>query len=735
MTNKTTLGESHRAKWIYNPNDTDASPYFRREFYVEKSIKNASVQICGVGYYELRINGEKPDDRILTPAYTKYDKSVLYDTYDVTHLLKKGKNVIAVLLGNGYFNNNIKDAFGFWYAPWNNIARFICTLTADGEEILVSNSKFKTSTGGIYYNSLRVGECFDARLEPWGWDTVGFCDSAWEPAKVGQTPGGILRDSDNLPVRIIRKLKPVASWKTGEGTTVYDFGENITGFVCMAGKAKRGVEVVFHYGERLKDKRVDQEEIRIYVYEDEFQSDHYTFGGSSEESWQPKFVYHGFQYIELFGGENAEIDVSACVIHSDIKKAGEFSCSSPILCKIQDCVNRSTIMNFVHMPMDCPHREKLGWTGDAQLCAEQTLLNYDAKDFYLLWLKNYPEAQRPGGQIPAVIPTPIGGHFLGHSGPAWDCALFVIPWNIYLYTGDKRAIELLYDTCKRYLYYTDSMAENFIIDFGHGDWTALQTMCPSELTCTAYYYVMAERFCRFAAILGKKDDEKEAAELCNNIKRAFWNKYIDFETGIVGDDSQCAYSCVIYQGLLPEELADKIAYYLDKTVEKHNYHIDGGILCAKYLLWSLSEIGRHDLAVRIAENEDFPGWGYMVKNSTTLWENWAGSSSLNHQMYGSISEWFYRSVLGMNPCVTKPGFEHVLLTPHFDGLDFAEGYHDTVFGRITIDWTKSEAGVEYRVTLPGGVSAWVSAPNGFRGDSTHLQSGSHTLYFEQKTEG
>lgn len=585
------------AKWISHPSVKDEAPYFRRELYIDKIPIKADIDICGLGYYELYINGQKADERLFTPPFTQYNVQIYYDTYDITKYIKPGKNVIGIILGNGAYNNNVKDAIGFDHAEWNARPCLICDVKFDGKTVLVSDRQFKTSVGAITYNALRVGETYDARKEE-NWMADDYDAQMWLTPNIVRPPGGKLEYSGDMPVKITAEYEAVKVWDVNENTKVYDFGQNISGFILMSGTAPAGSRVIFKYSEKLGDNGdIDQSNIDGLVYHEEFQTDKYIFSDNEEKGWHPRFTYHGFRYVKVINENNAQLSLKACLVSSDMKSAGEFFCSDQLLNKLQQNTKMSTITNFLHMPTDCPHREKQAWTGDAQLSVEQTLFNFDAKDFYMPWIRMFPYAQRNSGFIPATIPRP-GCCYVDHDGPVWDSALFIIPEKIYLYTGDKSAIETVYPACKKYLEYAYDISEDYIIVHGHGDWCNSGVLCDMGITSTAYYYIMAQCMEQFAEILEKEEDKKTYKELKNAIKKAYQNRFI--KNGIMEDGTQCAYAITLANKLEDKKDTQVMREELVKTVENARYHINGGILDAKYLLCTLSEIGRHDLAMKIA---------------------------------------------------------------------------------------------------------------------------------------
>jgi len=716
------------AKWISHPTAKDEAVYIRKTFNLESIPHTAKINICGLGMYELYINGQKADDRMLTPPFTTYHRQAMYDTYDVTDLLCEGDNVLGIILGSGFFNFTIGDMIGFDHSEWKGRPRVICELISDGETLLVSDTGFRMSTGAITFNHIYLGEMYDARLEK-PWAEVDFDDSDWLKPIVSRPPGGVLEPSDNLPIRISDVVEPACSWQLDDGSTVYDFGKNMSGFVYLTGNGKSGSKVTFQYSEKLNSdtRDLDISNISPYIYSDKFQTDTYIFSDKTVVGWHPLFNYQGFRYMKVTNSDAAYIEVKAAFLRADIPPAGSFNCSNDLLNRIQEAAYRATVSNFHYFPTDCPHREKLGWTGDAQVSAEQALFNLDIKDFYTQWLRMYPFSQSNSGHIPATIPRPGCCARDGFEGPVWDSAMYVIPWNIYMYTGDKRAIETVYDACKKHLDYLYTCSDGYIIDHGNGDWPVYgDRFTAKEISVTAYYCHSADLMHRFAKVLGKDDDEKKYSELKENIKKAYIDKFI--KDGKLPDDTQGAYAVTLSFGLYNPEDSKSLCDNLVRTVLRTDCHTEGGILTVKHIFCLLSDIGRHDLAMAMALREDLPSFGYMLsQGATTLWESWYGGGSQNHHMFASISEWFYKHILGIKPL--EHGFRRFELAPKFDCLDHAEGYHKTPFGDIKISWKKKNEGVVLNVTVPAGTTAEITAPTGYVCGVNILAEGKHQILF------
>jgi len=725
-----------KAQWInrnYSQADDKtgmAAPYLRKPFILSKNIKSARLNICGLGYHEVYINGKKAGDDFLSPAFTRYDIKALYNTYDISANLNKGENVIGVILGNGMYNVIKENAWDFNKAPWRHYPKMIAQMEIiyenGEEELLLSDNTWKTSEGPVVYNSLYEGEIHDARLELNGWCDKGYDDTGWENASICSGPGGRLEPMLMEPCRITEVIVPKAFWEVRPGTWVYDMGRNITGWVRLKVKGKTGDEVTLKYAEKLDEhKDIDQSNISGLIKTDRFQTDTYILGGEDWEIWEPKFTYHGFQYVQVTGfpGVPDVKSIKGCRAHTDFRSRGYFKCSNELLNSIQEACRLSALGNYNGMPTDCPHREKNGWTGDAVLSAEQMIFNFDPIKAYYKWLGDMKDVQRPNGQIPGIVPTGIWGYNWGN-GPAWDSALILIPWYLYLYYGDTEILRDMYDSMKQYLIYMTTMAVDDTVDFGLGDWCPpaggfADYKCPTVVTDTGYYYNTANILAETALILGKKEDSIKHAELAEKIKHAFNNKFVDNDTGEVMGNSQTSYSCALYFGLVEGDVKKKVFDNLIREVESCNRHIDCGILGSKYVMHVLNDEGRADLAYSIATQTDFPGWGYWIEQgATTLWETWNGDASRNHHMFSDISAWFYKGLAGINPDPDEPGFKHIIIRPNpVNGLSWVNASHDSVFGRITCNW-KIENGTFYlTVKIPENCRASVYLPSGYKDKS------------------
>jgi alpha-L-rhamnosidase len=711
------------AQWIARTADTNSlpAPLLRRAFTLKGKIKQARAYICGLGYYELHINGKKIGDHLLDPGYTRYDKRALYVTYDVTDALRRGNNAVGVILGNGWYNVQTRAVWDFHKAPWRAAPKLLMQLRveyADGRvETIGTDNSWKTSAGPITFDSIYGGETYDARAEKPGWDTADYNDADWTKAEVVSPPGGRLVAQMMPPIKADQTLRPVRLAEPRPGVFVFDMGQNFAGFAELRLRAPAGTKVVMKYGERLKDGTVDRADIQQHVVRvdtnQQYQTDTYLAKGKGVETWHSRFDYHGFQYVEVTGfpGKPTLDTLRGVFIHSAIPVAGEFECSNPLLNKVWRAGRWSYLSNLQGIPTDCPHREKNGWTGDAHLAAEQGLLNYAPAAVYTKWINDLGDEQRPGGELPGIVPTSGWGYTWGN-GPAWDSAFLLIPLYLYEYCGDTKVLCDHYEGLKRYVDYLTSKAKGGIVDIGLNDWAPYKTATPADITSTAYYYRDAQIVALAARLMGKQADARKYKELAAATRQAFNAKFYHPGTGLYGNGSQTSLSCALYQGLVDPANKARVVANLVAAVEKTHGHIDTGILGAKYLLNALLENGRADVAYCIASQRDLPSWGWWIEQgATTLWEQWNGAESRNHIMFGDISAWCYKALAGINPDPAAPAFRHIIIKPNpVGGLTSARASYDSVHGRIVSDWQIKDGSFSLTVTIPANTTATVSLP-------------------------
>lgn len=700
------------------PERPEPAPLFRKSFTAGKKVHNARLYISGLGYYELYLNGVKVGDHVLDPAFTRYDKRVLYATYDVTEKIRDGDNAVGVMLGNGWYNLTSRGVWGFDYAAWRQPPTLLCQIKityADGSDTLfVSDASWRCAPGPIIFNSIRQGEWYDARRELPGWSTAEFDDRSWSSARTVRGPQGTLGSQLLPPVRIHHSFKPKTITKIANGHYLVDFGQNMAGVVELSVKGRPGDTVTLKYAEKIKNGRIDQSNIDGLVASTPFQTDRYILKGEGLERRHARFTYHGFQYVEVSGfpGSMTQDNLVARALATAFPNSGSFAASNELLNQIQQNTLWSYRNNFIGYPTDCPQREKNGWTGDAQLAAEAGLFNFASATAYRKWLQDIADEQQASGEIAAIIPTAGWGYYWGN-GPAWDSAFILIPYYLYLYTGDVRTIAKHYDQMKRYVdFLTREKSKDGIVSWGLGDWCHEKTDTPAEITSSAYYFVDAQLISLYAQLLGKTADAQQYADLAEDIRAAFLDQFVDVTKGRVGNNSQTALSCALYQGIVEGARSSEIIKTLIRTIAENDHKLDFGILGAKYTLNALSEYGYADVAYGLINHTDYPGWGHWIKRgATTLWEDWKGASSLSHIMFGDVSAWFYKNILGIQPDPAKPGFKHFYLRPFFPpDLSWAKGKVESPYGQIKSEWQRDGGAITLTLTVPVNCRATLEIP-------------------------
>ncbi|MGA2543079.1 MAG: glycoside hydrolase family 78 protein [Verrucomicrobiota bacterium] len=706
-------------------NQAPATPELRRAFTLEGKIKRARACVIGLGYFELSINGHRIGDHLLDPGYTRYDRRLLYVTHDVTPALQAGDNVIGVMLGNGWFNVSTKAAWDFDQAPWRATPRLLLELRVEMEDgrlvTISSDEQWKTSDSPITFSSIYGGENYDARLEQPGWDAPGFRDDSWQQALVLDAPKGQIVAQAMHPIRITKVIQPAALTEPEPGVFVFDAGQNLTGNAELNLSGPAGCKVTLRYGEKLDAKgRVDQSNIAVHVWRfdrnQQFQTDNYTLKGQGSERWRSRFNYNGFRYVEITGapGRLATGNLAINFFHSDVPEAGNFETSNPLLNRIWVNGRWSYLGNLFGIPTDCPHREKNGWTGDAEVASEQGLFYQDGITVYEKWIRDLADEQRSNGALPGIAPT--GGWGYGFGGPPWDSALLIVPWHLYEYYGDSAALKQNYEAGKRYVEYLTTRARGGLVNIGLKDWSPWKANTSPAVTDTGYYYRDARILAAVARLLGKEDDAKKHDALADDIRAAFNKAFFNAETGSYGTGTQTALGCALYQGLAGPENESRVVDNLVAAIARADNHLDFGYLGAQYVPNALAAHGRADVAYAMLTQTTPPGYGWQIaQGATTLWETWDGtgsqSGSLNHTFFGDVNAWMMKTIAGINPDPAAPGFKRILINPHVLGdLAFAKGSYDSVHGLIASEWTLQDGQFRLSLTIPANCAATVSLP-------------------------
>ena len=738
----------------------DPAPFLRKEFSLHKPVKSAILHVSGLGYYEFFINGRKTGDSTLDPGWTQFDKRVFYAVYDVTRDLKKGSNAAGLLLGRGWYNSIYDDCWKFHEAGWTGQPKAICrisiTFTDGSRTVVASDGSWKTADSPVVFDDVRTGEIDDARHDKPGWNNSGYDDSRWAPATLVPAPRGALHPQLLPPIREIRTLKPVAMTNPRPGVYVFDFGEIIAGRPRMTfpSPAKKGDKISFFMASEtgkdgLFSNRCDG---RLQPY-------FYYRNGRKGESCEPHFVYYAFQFIQVEGLRHPPSlkDIEAACIATDLPASGRFTCSDPLINRLQENILRTQISNMHSIPTDCPNREKLGWTADAHLTAEEVIFNYNAAQFFAKHLNDYKDSQGVNGGLPSIVPTYGWGNY---ESPVWTGGYVMIAMHLYEYYRDKRVLEEHYPSMKRWI---DTMEEvvgggkKHVLNGGPADWLAPnqhQAFAPEggRMVGTAYYYHCVTLLARMAEILGKHEDKQALEVLGQGIAEVLNTEFFDSRESCYHGDVPSGYRqtpniLALWMGFAPREHREKMLARLENNIRwDHRCHLNTGYPGTKALMEMLPAFGKAGLAWELLSQKSYPGWLYPIVayNATSIPEWWDGQtiyldSTRAHPGLGSVGSYFYKHLAGIRPDPAAPGFKAIIIKPCIEGdLRQVSCFHDSPYGRIASAWRKTGSGLALDVVIPPHTTAQVGIP--MRGAAEAcVREGKRTIWenglFRQGAEG
>ena len=718
-----TSARSWTARWIRADLPEGEAPYLRAVFDLPRRPRRATAHVVAPGWHELFVNGRKAGAEGLSPAPMAFHKRVPWLQIDVAPLLREGRNAVAFLLGSGWYDTFAHDWWGFEAAPWRDRLgcrpRLLCEIVADGRVVLRSGDGWKAHGSPLVFNSLRGGETWDARREIPGFSEPDFDDAAWAPAVRCRPPGGAPEHDRTAPGAVSAPIEAVSRAALPGGAVLWDFGRSLAarGDLEVVGEAGAKVEIV--YGENLgPDGDLDLRNLLFGADGGRFQRDEVVLAGRPEgERWHTRFTYHGFSRARTRVVEGrAEVRaLRAESLHPAFEELGRAEVSDRVFSRLLELTRESFLANFAGgFPTDCPHREKNGWTGDAQLALETGLWNFAADENYRNHLRAMADLQRPDGAVPCMVPCARQGYGWG-SGPAWDAYLFEGPWQLLRFRGDDALARELYGAMKRYVGFCESMAVGDLVDFGLGDWCAPKgaPVAPVRLTSSAYWLQAAQRLAFFARRFGRAADAARAEALAARVRAALRAAF-RHPDGSWADDEETSLACALHFGLCdgPRETA-ATARRLAAAVRAGRHRALFGILGAKWVPRALAGNGYADDAFRLFVQTEEPGWGnWVARGATALWENWEGGGSRNHVMFGDLSAWAFEHLGGIRPSVEHPGFSRLELRPVFPrGLRRFAATHRTPRGEIAVSWRRLPGGrILYRAALPDGVPADVCLP-------------------------
>jgi len=730
-----------KAKWIEMQGDTlryAPSPHFRKEFSVTKPVAKATVYVTSHGLYELHLNGKKVGDQVLTPGWTSYGKRLQYQVFDVTNQVTRGKNAIGAVLGDGWYRGTLG-----WSNNWSIYGKRLGLLMqlriiyADGsEDLIITDETWECNNdGAIRMSDIYNGEEYDAGKKLTGWNRPDYNDQSWEKVRTGNYSNNLIA-SESVPVRKIEEIKPVKIFTTPKGSLVADMGQNMVGWIRLKVTGPKGTVITVRHAEVL-DKYGEFYTENLRSAKAQF---NYTLSGAGEEIYEPRFTFFGFRFIEVTGfpGILSADNITGVVVHSDMRPTGTFECSNPLLNQLQHNIKWGQKGNFVDVPTDCPQRdERLGWTGDAQAFSRTAAFNHNVAPFFTKWLKDVALDQKPGGEIPDVIPDVLNRQDAKTASPSagWGDVAVIVPWTMYTVYGDRHLLEEQYPSMKAWVEYIRNRAgEDYIWNGGskYGDWLFYHPPVNNhsepdghtdhDFIATAFYAYSTSLLADAAKELGKTDDQKYYRELFNKIKTVFINEYVT-PAGRVGTNSQTSYVLAIMFDLLPENLREKAAQFLVDDIKSRRNHLSTGFLGTPFLCHVLTQTGHSDVAYDLLLQETYPSWLYPVRmGATTIWERWdgqktdstfqdAGMNSFNHYAYGAIGDWMYRVSAGLD--AKSPGYKKLLIKPYIsDKLTYAKATFESLYGTVVSGWERKEGKIIVKVIIPANTTAEILLPEG-----------------------
>jgi len=732
-----------QAEWIGaalagGPESTVPSPYLRTIFNIGKPIASARLYVTALGLYEFHLNGERVGCDEFTPGWTDYAKRVQYQVYDVTSQLRPGANAAGAILGDGWYAGRVGWRHRGYYGDRPKLrAQLIITHTDGSEHLVASDRGWKTAFGAIIENDFMHGEAHDARRELIGWDQADYRDDEWGPATPFPDPGIAISSTLGPTVQATEEItcatapKKIGVWPNP--VWIFDLGQNIAGRVRLKVSGTPGQIIRLRYAEVINpDGSLYTDNLRAARV-----TDFYTLRGDpAGETWEPKFTFHGFRYVEVDGHpDDLTADaITGVVLHNATPRTGSFSCSDPLINQLQRNIDWGQRGNFLEVPTDCPQRnERLGWMGDAQVFIRTAAWNRDVAGFFNKWQRDITDAQQSDGAMPAVVP-----HIEGvppDGGPAWADAGVICPWTIYQCYGDKALLAAHYPSFERFIGFLQKNSRHLIRAHpdlggwqGFGDWLALDGSghvfgnTPKDLIGTAFFAHSSLLVSKIARVLGRNADVAKYERLFERVRRAYQQRFVSHD-GLVTGLTQTSYVLTLHFDLAPESLRPKLLAELVRDIETRGHKLTTGFVGASYLPHVLSRFGRLDVAYKLLHQKAWPSWLYAVtQGATTIWERWdgwtkengfqdKGMNSFNHYAYGAIGSWLYQVVAGIELDPEQPAYKHIRLAPKPGGeLTQAQGKLQTMHGEIVSEWKLAANRFDWQVVVPPNTTATATFP-------------------------
>ena len=705
----------------------------RKEFLATKKVKRATAYVCGLGLFELTVNGNKIGDQVLAPALSEYGKRAYYMTFDVTGQIKAGKNAVGILLGNGRF-----------FAPRANVPakttnfsfpKAIVQLSLEFEDgttsTISSDETWKVSANGpIIANNEYDGEEYDATKEMQGWDKPGFNDSQWINAELVAPGSPKLCAQMQEPIKVKETIKPISVKEVTPGVFIFDMGQNMVGWTRLRVKGPKGTTVSLRFAEILKsDGQLYLDNLRSAKVNDK-----YTLKGSGNEVFEPRFTYHGFRFVEMIGypGKPDLSVLDGRVVYDDMQTTGAFMSSDKTINTIYKNAYWGIRGNYRSIPTDCPQRdERQGWLGDRAMGSKGESFVFNNGNLYSKWMQDIDDAQRSDGSVPDVAPTYWS---IYSDNITWPGAYLIISNMLYDQYANIEPIRKHYDSFRKWVLYMKGkyLKNGILIKDTYGDWCMppespklIHSEDPTrktsgEVLSTTYYYNMLTLMERFAGLLNKSDDAKEYHDLATIVYKAYNDKFYNVAAKNYANNTATANLLSLAYGLVPEENKQGVFQSIvNKTEKDFNGHISTGLVGAQWTMRLLTQYGRPDIAYKLVTNTDYPSWGYMAsQGATTIWELWNGNTadpsmnSGNHVMLlGDLIIWYYENLAGIKGDPDQPGFKHIIMNPLVTGdLKFVNGAFLSPHGLIVSEWKKEGEGLTMKVEIPTNTTASIGFP-------------------------
>ncbi|MFA9478084.1 family 78 glycoside hydrolase catalytic domain [Phycisphaerales bacterium AB-hyl4] len=727
--------EAWQARWIgVEAAIPHPAPFFRYDFKVEKGIRRAHLYATACGLYRMHINGAALADNVLAPEWTDYHRRIQYQGYDVTDCLQRGDNVIGACVGDGWYAGRIGITFAVPGAsPRGIYGRHLALLAQlhiefdDGEQcVIATDDGWRYSLKGpIRTADLLDGIHYDARQEMPGWDAAGFDDADWQPVVERKAPAGRLVAQANEPVRVGQRIAPQRMLEPVPGVYVFDLGQNVTGWVRLKLAGRRGQAIQLRHAEMLsEDGHIYTENLRTAS-----QTDTYHCRGGGEEVFEPVFTYHGFQFVEVSGLSQrpALTDLEACAVWTSAPEAGDLTCSNTLYNQIFSNIRWTQRNNLIGVPTDCPQRdERMGWSADIQVFAQTGCFNQDLAATLTKWLDDFCDAQADDGRLPDFAPHPFDPNRCFSGTPGWGDAGPIVAWCLYRNYGDRDILRRLYEPTRRWIEWIHRMNPNLLWREArhndYGEWLNADTFqfdhlpsqgadMPRDVLATAYFFRSTALLADMAQVLGRVEDAERYRGLADRIKGAFNDAYVNREGRIVGD-TQAGYAIALSFGLLAEPLEKRAFDHMIRRFDDYDGHLSTGFIATVLLMNELTRRGRADLAHELLNKRTCPSWGYSVEQgATTVWERWDGfvrgkgfqdpnMNSFCHFAIGSVGEWMYRNVLGVDVDNTAEIGQLTVMPRPSRHVTWARGYHRTIHGRVSVDWAVQGDRLTLEVTTP-----------------------------------